>query len=71
MMVTEGDMVEHFDLTMTDLDDRWTMEDDFTQEIGPIDYKMDNVNLFENVGFIILKTSNNETLRSRPSLSWT
>ena len=61
MMVTEEDMVEHFDLTKTDMDDRWTMEDNFTQEIDLFDYKMDYNDLFENVDFITLKTSKVET----------
>ena len=49
MVVTEEDMVEHFDLTKTDVDDYWTMEDDFTHEIDLIDCKMDYNDLFENV----------------------
>ena len=75
MVVTEEDMVEHFDLTKTDMD-CWTMEDDFTQEVDLIEYKMDYNDLFENVDFITLKTSKVETfetqtLRSRPYASWT
>ncbi|CAK9102263.1 unnamed protein product, partial [Durusdinium trenchii] len=61
MMVAEDDMVEHFDLTMTDMDDHWTMEDNFTQEIDLVDYKMDYNDLFQNVDFIALKTSKVET----------
>eukprot|EP00913_Durusdinium_trenchii_P003455 g3199.t1 len=61
MVVTEEDMVERFDPTKTDMDDYWTMEDDFTHEIDLIDYKMDYNDLFENVDFIALKTSKVET----------
>ena len=61
MVVTEEDMVEHFDLTKTDMDDYWTVEDDFTQEIDLNDYMMDYNDLFENVDFITLETSKVET----------
>ena len=65
MVVTEEDMVEHFDLTKTDMDDYWTMENDFTQEIDLNDYMMDYNDLFENVDFITLETSKVETFENQ------